>query len=138
MLKLGNLEIFSLGTGGLLSSLLILKAETISFSKAFIYYIPFQFETYEPITAKNIKEKAKYKIEISDKNKISTLCDLTSDGAKTSSFDEKRVRLLIVFGEGKQQIFVDANGNVFAGEKRQTLSPKSFEKLKNVLSELIK
>ena len=119
-------------------SLLMAEAETPSFSKAFVYYTPFQFETYEALTPKNIKEKAKYKIEVSDTNKVSVLVDLTSKGEKTSSFDEKRVRLLVVWGEGKQQTIVDADGNVFDGETRRSLGAQNSEKLKNLLSELIK
>jgi hypothetical protein len=122
----------------LLSSLLVLEAATPSFSKAFIYYIPFQFETYEAITPKNIKEKAKYKIDVSDKNKISALLDLMAGGEKTSSFDEKRIRLLIDFDEGKQEMLVDADGNVFDGKTRHALNEQNFDKLKKILSELIK
>ncbi len=115
-----------------------MEASPISFTKAFIYYIPFQFETYEAVTPKNIKEKAKYKIEVDDKNKISALLDLMAGGEKTSSFDTKRVRLLIVFDEGKQQMFVDAAGNVFDGETGYAITAQNFEKLKKLLSELIK
>lgn len=122
----------------LLLSLLVLEASPVSFTKAFIYYIPFQFETYEAVTPKNIKEKAKYKIKVSDKNKILALRDLMAGGEKASSFDAKRIRLLIVFDEGKQQIFVDADGGVFDGETRRAINTQNFEKLKNLLSELIK
>jgi len=120
------------------SSLLMVEAASPVISKAFIYYIPFQFETYEAITPKNIKEKAKFKIEINDKDKISALLDLTSGGEKTSNCDEKRVRLLIVWDEGKQQVIADADGNVLNGKTRQALNAQSFEKLKNLLSDLIK
>lgn len=122
----------------LLSSLLVLEASPVSFTKAFIYYIPFRFETYEAVTPKNIKEKAKYKIEVSDKNKISALLDLIAGGETTSSYDAKRIRLLLVFDEGKQQMFADADGNVFDGETRHAINTQNFEKLKTLLSELIK
>jgi len=122
----------------LLSSLLASQSSHVSFTKAFIYYIPFQFETYEAETPKNIKEKAIYKIEVNDKNKISALLDLMAGGEKTSSFDPKRVRLLIVFDEGKQQMFVDADGNIFDGETQPAINAQNFEKLKNLLSELTK
>jgi hypothetical protein len=108
-------------------------------SKAKIYYIPFQIETYEAITPENIKEKASYSFEINDKNEIAELLHLTSSGDKKSSFTKKRVRLLmIIFDASERQIMVDAEGNVLEGGTQHALNTQDFEKLKTLLSELIK
>ncbi len=120
------------------ASLLGTEAGATKFSKALIYYIPFQVETYEPVTPENIKEKAKYTIESKDRHRISQLLDLMSGGRKCEGFDNKRVRLLVLFEGGKPEIMVDAEGNVSEGKKLHVLSAREFEKLKKLLSELIK
>src|SRR6266446_3713423 len=107
-------------------------------SKAMIYYTPFWFETYEPITPENIREKGKYRFEINDGKKVSALLGLMSDGDKNSTFDKKRVRLLVDLVEGKRQIIVDANGHVIDGKAERVLKGEKFEQLKNLLSELVK
>ena len=120
------------------ASVLLVEAEATSLSKTFIYYTTFQVETYEPITSKTIKEKAKYRFEITDTNSASVLLNLLSKGEKASEFDEKRVRLLVVWNEGKQRVTVDTTGHILNGEERRSLGAQDFERLKSLLSSLIK
>ncbi len=122
----------------LLTSVLLLNAEGKGSSKAIIYYTPFWFETYEPITPENIREKAKYRFEINGGKEVSALLSLISDGDKNSTFDKKRVRLLVDLEERKRQIMVDANGHVIDGKAERVLKGEKFEQLKNLLSELVK
>jgi hypothetical protein len=123
----------------LFSSLLMVSAQNSTInSGTLIYYVPFNAETYTPLTMVNIKKLALYKFEVKNENTSSTLCDLTSGGKQTSAFDEKRIRLLIVCDEGKQQVFVDAIGNIFDGKTKRMLSSQNFNKLKSLLSELTK
>jgi len=101
-----------------------------------IYYIPFHVETYEAITQANIKQKAFYKFEVNDRDKLSALLQLLAGVGEASSFGDNRVRLLVV--SDKKQIFVDAEGNVFDGKKTHRLNHGNFDKLKTLLSELVK
>jgi hypothetical protein len=76
------------------ASLLGIEAQNPSYSKALVYFIPFQFETYEAVTPEKIREKAKYKVEITERNTLSVLVDLLLNGRRSEQFDEHRVRLL--------------------------------------------
>jgi len=114
------------------------NAESKDLSKTMIYYIPFQFETYEAVTPENIKQKAKYSFELIDTKTESAVLDLISGGKKSSAFDRKRVRFLMVLEKGKRQIIIDAEGNVIEGEAQHSLRAQKFEQLKNLLAKLVK
>jgi hypothetical protein len=112
-------------------------AESPSFSKASIYYIPFQIETYVPVTQENIREKANYQIEVIDAKSVAALLTIISGGDKTTEFDEMRVRLLLVWDDGKQKTVVDTKGNVLEGKMRRSLGKAEFGELQNLLSGLV-
>lgn len=96
------------------------------------YYIPFQIETYEPITLQNIKDKATVKGVVMDDDAL-TLLRLLADKKQVATFDKKRVRLLVETKDGKNPIFVDAEATVFNGESEYALNPKAFTALKKCL-----
>jgi hypothetical protein len=121
----------------LLSSLLLVHAEDSNTNKlATIYYVPFDADTYTPLTMGDIMKRAAYNIEVKNTKTRSELSDITSSGSKTANFDDSRVRLLIVYDESKQQIFVDAVGNISDGKAQRALTTRNFDKLKKLLSEL--
>lgn len=72
-----------------------------------VYFVPFEIETYIPITQATITSQAWEKWTVSSKSKNSILIALLKNGTE-EKFDESRVRCLILLG--KQTYFVDANG----------------------------
>jgi hypothetical protein len=99
-----------------------------------IYYIPLQIKTYKDVTQSNIKDRAFYRGELTDKNKQRALLEIFSSVGEGSGFDQKRIRLLVV--TDNREIFVDAEGNVLDAEKKFRLDQKQFQKLKTMMTEL--
>jgi hypothetical protein len=121
------------------AGLLAIAAESSSPQSLAIYFVPFQFETYEPVTASNITAKAKYTININDQNEIPKLLALTS-GKSPARFNGKRVRLLVIVNveQGEERIMVDAEGDVFDGKSERALGKQKFDQLKALMAELTK
>jgi len=106
-------------------------------TKAMIYFIPFQVETYQPITPQNIKDKATYTLEIRSEESLSRIALIFNrNDEMTEKFDAKRVRLL--FEHKSKALYVDSYGNVLSNDKQFALSKKDFEDLQDFLSHLIK
>jgi hypothetical protein len=99
-----------------------------------IYYIPFQVETYEAITAENIQEKATYKIAISDKTAHELVALIGTEG-QSAELDKKRVRLLVKTSDQKE-LLVDTNGHALVNGTQFEITAKSFASLKSRLTEL--
>jgi hypothetical protein len=118
----------------IITSTLVVSARE-SVEKMTVYYVPFQVETYEPITTATIKDRAKYRLDVADANEILSLLRMLSNAKGESSFDQKRVRLLVV--AEKREIVVDADGNVLDAGKTYRLSREQFGQLKTVMSRLI-
>jgi len=72
-----------------------------------VYFVPFEIETYVPITKATIISQAWEKWTISSESQTSSLIALLNHGDERT-FDENRVRGLIL--SGNQTFFVDANG----------------------------
>lgn len=77
-----------------------------------VYYVPFDVETYIPITEASISCRAWEKWKISDRSKVSRLLNIVKTGQK-ANFDRKRVRAEIIVAE--QKYFIDAAGVVLNG-----------------------
>ena len=74
-----------------------------------VYFVPFEVETYVPITPSTIRASAWEKWTIRAESRISQLLDLLDHGDK-AQFDEKRVRGEVIVKN--HTYFVDANGVV--------------------------
>jgi len=72
-----------------------------------VYFIPFQVETYVPITPENITDQAWEKWNISTKRHSQRLLAIINHG-HSAAFDRNRVRALVV-SDGKKY-FIDTNG----------------------------
>ena len=72
-----------------------------------MYFVPFEVETYVPITQTTIMSSAWEKWTISSKSEIARLSTLLNRG-EDDKFDRNRVRGLVLIN--KQTYFIDSNG----------------------------
>jgi hypothetical protein len=72
-----------------------------------VYYVPFQIETYVPITESTIISKAWEKWALDSDEKISELNTILHSGEQ-SKFEGARVRMLVVSANHK--VYIDSNG----------------------------
>ena len=79
-----------------------------------VYFIPFEVETYVPVTRATIISDAWEKWTISSKSQTSSLIAILNHGDE-GTFDEDRVRGLIL--SGNRTFFIDTNGVVSAKGK---------------------
>lgn len=104
-----------------------LVVEAAEFRGASLYYLPFHYETYKAVTPDNIKQKAKYKVAVTNELTVSRLFELTS-WEKSSRLDTNRIRLMLVT-DGRKRI-VDAEGNVSDGKLEGAIGAERFQQLK--------
>ena len=88
-------------------SLFVFASNVFGADVTTVYFVPFEIETYVPITQATIISQAWEKWTISSKSQTSSLIALLNHGDE-ETFDENRVRGLIL--SGNQTFFVDANG----------------------------
>jgi hypothetical protein len=88
-------------------SLFVFASSVFGANVTTVYFVPFEIETYVPITQATIISQAWEKWTISSKSQTSSLIALLNHGDE-ETFDENRVRGLIL--SGNQTFFVDANG----------------------------
>ena len=105
--------------------------------KLVIYFIPFQVETYEPITPENIREKATYRICVESEKAGTELLGIVSARLATKGFDSRKVRLLIEDVPGAHEILVDSEGHLRAAGEEGVLRRKDFARLKRLLSRIV-
>jgi hypothetical protein len=95
------------------------------------YFVPFEIETYVPITPTTISDAAWEKWTISSKRKMSHLIDLLSRGS-AGSFDEHRVRVMIV--AGSRTYLIDASGIALVGKEAIQIDRSKLEVFRKSLS----
>jgi hypothetical protein len=79
-----------------------------------VYFIPFEIETYAPVTQQSIISSAWEKWTISSQSETSRLFALLAHGAK-DTFDEKKVRGLVL--SNNRTYAIDSNGVVLTKGK---------------------
>lgn len=95
------------------------------------YYTDFEFETFAPMTRKNIK-RAFRKLSKGDYQlMIDTVFDESMRKRTADKFEEPRVRLC--FELRKVSVFVDKPGNVSYRDKSWKLTEESIKKLSKIL-----
>ena len=122
MSYLFNLKINLIGL-----SLVLFASNVFGADVATVYFVPFEIETYVPITQATIISQAWEKWTISSQSQTSSLIALLNHGDEWK-FDESRVRGLVV--SENQTFFVDANGVASANGKLGIKIDKSLFLLK--------
>jgi hypothetical protein len=80
-----------------------------------VFFVPFEVETYAPITRATITSFAGEKWTISSKSETSRLISLLNQGEQ-GNFDENKVRCLVLSGD--QTRFIDSKGVVVQEQAR--------------------
>ena len=93
--------------------LFLFSSSVLGGSVATVYFVPFEIETYVPITRDTIISDAWEKWSLSSESEASRLLALLNHGNQ-DKFDEGNVRALVLYGH--HRYFVDSNG-VALGEK---------------------
>jgi len=101
------IHLLKLKTTLLVFSLFLFAPNVFGADVTTVYFVPFQIETYVPITRVTVVSQAWEKWTISSKSQTSSLIALLNRGDE-ETFDEYRVRVLIL--SGNQTFFIDANG----------------------------
>jgi hypothetical protein len=104
------------------------SSDSLRDSSYLIYYIPFNVETYIPVTKSNIEEKSHYKFNISSKEFILHIKTMLN-AMKEGQFLPKRVRLKLVMDS--IEYFFDSEGGV-------EIDRRHFKVDKYELEEIIK
>jgi hypothetical protein len=96
-----------------------------------VYFVPFQIETYVPITQATIVSKAWEKWTLKSNSQISALKNILNQGDE-SKFESHRVRALII--SDTQTIYVDANGTAsINGDVGKKIDKNMFVKFRDSL-----
>ena len=102
-----------------------------------LYYIPFDLETYNPITVNDISKRATYRWLIDSTSKLASRLKVCFDSFEPGDFSGNFVRLRID-GILKLPIFVDREGGVLLGKKGEakSLTRSAFTELKEIIADL--
>lgn len=104
---------------------------TYVFAQIKIYAIPFEIETYLPVTKETIREKTWEEFELVDDAQIKKFWTLFNNKNK-GKFDHDKIRCLIVANDRRH--FIDADGNVFGGGiMYSSINKKQFEEFLQIL-----
>lgn len=97
-----------------------------------IYYVPFNVETYVPVTINNIEDMAFYKFEVHNNSELAIkLINLLEQNGH-NDFDDKRVRLKVI-NNGKTY-YVDSNCNI---KVSGVVSKCNIKDIELILNEMI-
>lgn len=96
-----------------------------------IYSIPFEVETYLPVTRATIEREAWEQLDFQNDSQFQSFVGLLNR-ERTRKFNESRVRYLVKCGSHKY--FIDADGIVVGyGENPMSIDKFQFEKLLQLL-----
>lgn len=103
--------------------------------KIILFYLPFNAETFLPVTMDNMENQVECKFMLPKASQeVASLQEIFEDVTR-GGFDNLGVRLKVV-GLSHDDIFVDQVGGVWIGKVTWNLSSKSFAQLKSLLEEL--
>ena len=88
-----------------------------------VYFIPFEIETYVPITTATIVCEAREKWTITDASQVTRLTSLLSQG-KEAPFNDRRVRVQV--SRGNQNYYIDSEGVVLKGKSSYRINKVEF------------
>lgn len=100
-----------------------------------IYYIPFQYETYAPVTIDSIEKTAICALGISSRSEDAAVIREVVESTTGGGFDGSFVRAKIA-GLWANDIFIDKYGGILDGTRKRRLSEEAFGKLSTLLNAL--
>tara|TARA_B100000768_G_C11145175_1_gene317855 strand:+ start:299 stop:718 length:420 start_codon:yes stop_codon:yes gene_type:complete len=103
----------------------------------FVYYMPFDVDTYVPVTAENIVEQSFCKLAFSESSDVAKSLKYLLTKATAGAFSNKVVRMRVSRPNGVD-IFVDMDGGVLitGDEQHKRLSGDDFTVLKALMESL--
>lgn len=106
----------------------MVEADSIASAKATttVLVIPFDVETYIPVTVSTIECNAWERWTITDRDQARRLIALLTQG-DSAFFDSQRVRVAVL--QGASRYYVDTNGVVLDGIVSHRLDRKTFQQL---------
>lgn len=100
--------------------------------KVQIRFIPFEMNTYFPVTKKKIAESYGYFGNVNIDNIYISEISFLIGKALYGNLDENKIRAEIIFPNGNV-IYIDANGGAQIGDKQIKLSLENKERINNLL-----
>lgn len=97
-----------------------------------INYIPFEVQTYVPVTIKDIENRAFYKFEVAENSELSIKLINILHNDNPGTFDYKMVRLKVQ--KGNKIYYVDSKGNIKVSMK---ITKGKKEDMEKVINEMI-
>lgn len=103
-------------------------------SDAFVYYVPFDVDTYAPVTTENIVEQSFCKLSFSGSSDVAKSLTYLLTAAPAGTFSNKVVRLKVSM-PNDVDIFVDTDGGVLitGNELHKRLSGNDFTVLRALM-----
>jgi len=103
----------------------------------FVYYLPFDVDTYVPVTTENIVEQSFCKLSFSESSDVAKSLGYLLTTATSGVFSNKVVRLKVSKPNGVD-MFVDTDGGVLitGDEQHKRLSDDDFTVLKALMESL--
>jgi hypothetical protein len=102
-----------------------------------IYYVPFNYETYVPVTTESIEKDAICVFSISSNSDEAAAIRSVVDTAGAGRFDDQFVRVKAV-GLLAGDLFIDKYGGVRSKERERRIAPEGLQELKTLLDGLAK
>jgi hypothetical protein len=105
--------------------------------QATVYYVPFDAETYVPVTRYDIGAESSSRVCIGDATFASEVEAVLGRGKPGGSFEEQKVRLLFVRGDRSKSFYVDQKGAVALNGSISSLNERDFNELKVLMRRVV-
>lgn len=100
-----------------------------------LYYIPFETQTYMPVTRELIEKQATCTFNISPPNKSADVLKQIIEKTNPGNFDNRVVRLKIV-SLYREDIYVDQDGGIYQNGVEAKLAIDGLQELKRFMDKL--
>lgn len=101
-----------------------------------LFYLPFEYETYAPVTVGSIEKNAICVIHLASSSAEADTIRRLLEQAPSGEFGDKVVRLKVV-GLPSAPVFADRDGGILRpSNSRAKLSANAFRQLKDILNTL--
>lgn len=97
-----------------------------------IYYVKIGVETFMPVTIDNINHNFQKHLTVPQCSDIVTYIDEVASNTKKGKFSDRRVRVLIVWPDGRK-IFIDNDGGVFDGKVSRSISHDALNDIREMI-----
>jgi hypothetical protein len=113
------------------------EAHLCDVPQATVYYVPFDAETYVPVTRDDIGAESSRRVCLGDATFAREVEALLGRGKSDGSFEERKVRLLFVSGDRRKSFYVDQQGAVALNGSISCLSKRDFDELKELMRRVV-